>query len=128
MCCREDSLKQEVKDVEARCQRAEQRHADLVATMPSATQPLLRQLDALQVCRLLYSVWVARCRQNAACVLVSSGQDLELPTLLFVIDLGHANAWQSHRKMMDWSTGKPASGRQLQWHVESAQAGNGAMC
>lgn len=35
--------------MELRCQRAEQRHADLVATMPSATQPLLRQLDALQV-------------------------------------------------------------------------------
>ena len=47
--CREDSLKQEVRDMELRCQRAEQRHADLVATMPSATQPLLRQLDALQV-------------------------------------------------------------------------------
>ncbi|KAK9831027.1 hypothetical protein WJX74_000545 [Apatococcus lobatus] len=45
---REDGLKQEVKDMESRCLRAEQRHADLVATMPSATQPLLRQLDALQ--------------------------------------------------------------------------------
>ncbi|KAK9864159.1 hypothetical protein WJX84_002054, partial [Apatococcus fuscideae] len=45
---REDGLKQEIKDVESKCQRAEQRHADLVATMPSATQPLLRQLDALQ--------------------------------------------------------------------------------
>ena len=47
--CREDSLKQEVKDMESRCLRAEQRHADLVAAMPSATQPLLRQLEALQV-------------------------------------------------------------------------------
>ena len=54
LCCRrEDVLKQEIKDMEARCQRAEQRHADLVATMPSATQPLLRQLDALQVCHLV---------------------------------------------------------------------------
>ena len=47
-CCREDALSREVSELQQRCQQAEARHEQLAAEMPSATAPLLRQLEALQ--------------------------------------------------------------------------------
>lgn len=51
---REQGLRGEVRDLEARCQAAEARHQDLAANIPEATRPLLRQLEAMQVCSLAF--------------------------------------------------------------------------
>ena len=46
--CREDAFSREVGELQQRCQDAEARHEQLAAALPSATTPLLRQLEAMQ--------------------------------------------------------------------------------
>ena len=49
MCpCREDLFAREVSELQQRCQQAESQQEQLAAEMPSATAPLLRQLEAMQ--------------------------------------------------------------------------------
>ncbi|GAQ81518.1 hypothetical protein KFL_000820260 [Klebsormidium nitens] len=45
---REDRLRRDVRELEARCQDAEARHSELIARVPDSTRPLLRQIEALQ--------------------------------------------------------------------------------
>ena len=46
--CREDAYSREVAELQGRCQEADARHEQLAAELPSATTPLLRQLEAMQ--------------------------------------------------------------------------------
>ena len=48
MLCREDAYSREVAELQQRCQEADARHEQLSAELPSATAPLLRQLEAMQ--------------------------------------------------------------------------------
>lgn len=45
---REEMLKQDLADLEKRCQAAELRHQDLAAKLPDTARPLLRQIEAMQ--------------------------------------------------------------------------------
>ena len=45
---REDAHSREAAELQQRCQEAESRHEQLSADLPSATAPLLRQLEAMQ--------------------------------------------------------------------------------
>mmetsp|Transcript_7272 Transcript_7272/g.13648 ORF Transcript_7272/g.13648 Transcript_7272/m.13648 type:complete len:967 (+) Transcript_7272:118-3018(+) len=45
---REEMLRRDVVDLEARCQAAETRHEELAARLPESTRPLLRQIEAMQ--------------------------------------------------------------------------------
>lgn len=45
---REEMLKQDMRDLERRCQAAEGRHAELAAKLPDTARPLLRQIEAMQ--------------------------------------------------------------------------------
>lgn len=45
---REDLMRRDLHDMEARCQAAEARHEELAERIPEATRPLLRQIEAMQ--------------------------------------------------------------------------------
>ncbi|KAH7331391.1 hypothetical protein KP509_20G030700 [Ceratopteris richardii] len=45
---REDMLRRDVEDLEKRCQAAELRYEELVASVPESTRPLLRQIEAMR--------------------------------------------------------------------------------
>ncbi|MCO5603049.1 hypothetical protein L7F22_057192 [Adiantum nelumboides] len=45
---REDILRRDVEDLEKRCQSAEWRYEELVASVPESTRPLLRQIEAMR--------------------------------------------------------------------------------
>jgi len=45
---REELLRRDLAEVEARSQDAESRHEELTARLPEATRPLLRQIEAMQ--------------------------------------------------------------------------------
>ena len=45
---KEARLREEVDDLQNRCREAEQRSQDLSSSVPEATRPLLRQIEALQ--------------------------------------------------------------------------------
>lgn len=45
---REDMLQRDVEDLERRCQAAELRYEELVASVPESTRPLLRQIEAIR--------------------------------------------------------------------------------
>lgn len=45
---REDTFRNDIEDLEKRCQAAEARYEDLSSRMPESTRPLLRHIEALQ--------------------------------------------------------------------------------
>jgi hypothetical protein len=45
---REELLRRDLVELEARSQQAESRHEELMARLPEATRPLLRQIEAMQ--------------------------------------------------------------------------------
>eukprot|EP00250_Pteridium_aquilinum_P007166 c16947_g1_i1 orf=995-3871(-) len=45
---REDMLRRDVEELERRCQAAELRYEELVASVPESTRPLLRQIEAMR--------------------------------------------------------------------------------
>lgn len=60
LACREDALKRELADITRRGQAAEARHEELASALPEATQPLLRQIEAMQAAAAAHSdAWAA---------------------------------------------------------------------